>query len=93
MIKNSTVVLSASIIMMGIIVNGIINNIYERKNVIDDKRYEVHQQILKVKPQLMKTEDLDVFYIPQVNFKNDVVNVRYQFYKLENNVLQKIPIH
>lgn len=100
MIKNSTIVIAASIVMMGVVVNGIIDNVFERKNLEDKnkieielKKLEVNKSLLSIEPRLFKTDELNMMYLPKVNFKNGFVNIEYVLYRNINGVLVEIPIH
>ena len=100
MIKNSTVIIAACLILIGIISNGLIDNIFERINLKDKnateleiKKLEINERLLNVKPEIINTKELEMVYIPEIDFNNGYINVKSVLYKYENQILVKIPIH
>ncbi len=100
MIKNSTVIIGACLILIGIISNGVIDNVFERKNIedkhkvdLDIEKLKVNESLLNLKPRVLKTTESEIIYIPEVSFTNGHMDIDYGLYKYENKVLIKIPIH
>ena len=78
MIKNSTVIIAASLILIGIITNGLIDNIFERKNLKDKieaelhiKKLEVNEKILSIEPKILNSNGTEIVYLPDVSFLAD----------------------
>lgn len=99
MIKNSTILIAAALIMGGIIANGIISNIFERANLQEQhladqeiKRLEINEKLLETKPNVLQIADTDLLLIPEVNFRNNDINIDYTFYRYENQTLVKIQL-
>jgi hypothetical protein len=100
MIKNSTVIIGACLILIGIISYGVIDNVFERKNMEDKNKVDleieklkVNESLLNLEPRVLKTTDSEIIYIPGVSFKNGYMDIEYCFYRYENEILIKIPIH
>ncbi|WP_340111358.1 hypothetical protein [Maribellus mangrovi] len=100
MIKNSTIVIVASLLLIGLISIRLIDNIFERKNLIDKntvdkeiKRMEINEKLLTVEPKLFQFNESEFIYLPEIAFKNDNLDIDYVLYKYENQILVKIPIH
>jgi len=99
MIKNSTILIAACLIMAGIIANGIISNIFERANLQEQhlaeqeiKRLEINEKLLETEPKVLQMDDTDLLLIPEVNFRNNNINIDYTFYRHENQNLVKIQL-
>lgn len=99
MIKNSTVIIAACLILAGIISYGLIDNIFERINLKDKnaadleiKKLEINEKLLNVMPEIFNTKELEMIYLPEISFNDGYMNVKYFLYKYENQTLVKIPI-
>ena len=100
MIKNSTVIIAASLILIGIITNGLIDNIFERKNLKDKieaelhiKKLEVNEKILSIEPKILNSNGTEIVYLPDVSFQDGYLNADYALYRYENHTLIRIPTH
>ena len=100
MIKNSTVIIGACLILIGIISNGVIDNVFERKNMeeknkvdLEIEKLKVNESLLNLEPRVLKTTESEIIYIPEVSFTNGFMDIDYGFYRYENEILIKIPIH
>jgi len=100
MIKNSTIIITAILVFLGIIINGVIDNIFERKNLKDIntakneiKKLEINEKLLNFKPISFQVEGAELIYLPKISFKNGHMDIDYSFYKYEEQSLIKIPIN
>lgn len=100
MIKNSTIIIAACLIMVGIISNSVIENVAARKSIKDKiliekeiKSLKLNEQLLKTKPLMFQVNGSELIYLPEISFQRDNMNIDYSFYKYENDALVKIPFH
>lgn len=98
--KKNTGILSASIIIsLAIVASVFIYNSFETKRQAKQteaghtlKQLSVNEKILKATPSVVEIDGATLLLIPDISFKNDHLNVTYNFYTYTNGVLVKAPL-
>lgn len=98
--KKNTGILSASIIIsLAIVASVLLFNLLENKRHAKQieaehtlKQLSINEKILETTPSVVEIDGSSLLLIPDISFKNDHLNITYNFYTYTNGVLVKAPL-